>query len=269
MGLIIGWHLGLLRDGSPSPFLTFFQSAMRHFHLWITFLIGFFATLPAAEAQRNYSAEEYVIISGGPALRKWEDFRVPAEQHDRYGGNFIKAADHRMQQLRRLHGAALRITWLIYRPAYDKRDREDATRRPPYTCNLAEINQRASQAGARIIWYSNTGFVIDYLNNRRGGLLSGLEYFGHSNKYAWLFEYGSDILGVSTCYLHSKQLPRLRRGLFAAGAHVQSWGCHTGEYMSQAFKRATGQGMLGTTGKTDYRAIGDNKSLPSAGGWTQ
>jgi hypothetical protein len=65
-------------------------------------------------------------------------------------------------------------------------------------------------------------------------------------------------------------LRRIRRGLFTRNAHVQSWGCHTAEYMSGVWKKATGVPMIGAIGKTDYRAIGDNVSLPSIGGrWAQ
>ncbi len=217
-------------------------------------------------SQHDLAREEFVIVSGGPALRQWEDYRVASDQHDRYAGNFAKAAHIRINQLRRLHGDAARITWLVYRPGYEVRDREDARRNPPYTCNMAEITQRAASSNARLVWFTSKDFLINYLNSRNGKLLGGFEFFGHSNKYAFLFDYSSDILGVSTCYLHVKDLSRLRRGLFAPHAHVQSWGCHTGEYMSRIFKKTTGHPMLGAVGKTDYRAIGDNKSLPAVSG---
>lgn len=218
-------------------------------------------------AQHNYAAEEFIVVSGGPALRKWEDYRVAEEQHDRYGGNFAKAAHIRLEQLRKLHGPAAQLTWLIYRPAYDARDREDAVRRPPYTCSIGEINERAAKCGARIVWFSSKDFLINYLNNRGGRKIADLEFFVHSNKYAFLFDYSSDILGVSTCYLHSVDLRRIHRGLFTSGALVQSWGCHTGEYMSGVWKKATGVPMIGAIGKTDYKSIGDNVSLPLCARW--
>jgi len=222
-----------------------------------------------AAAQHNYDAEEFVIVSGGPSLRMWEDYRVPAEQHDRYAGNFIKAAHHRMRQIRAQHPAA-QLTWLIYRPAYVTRDREDMQRRPPYTCYTSEILERAAKCGARIVWFGTKDFLINYLNNRGGRKIADLEFFVHSNKYAFLFDYSNDILGVSTCYLHSVDLRRIRRGIFTKNAHVQSWGCHTAEYMSAIWKKATGVPMIGAVGKTDYRAISDNVSLPSIGGrWSR
>ena len=120
------------------------------------------------------------------------------------------------------------------------------------------------------VTHSTKDFVISYLNNRGGKKIADLEFFVHSNKYAFLFDYSCDILGVSTCYLHCVDLRRIHRGLFTKNAHVQSWGCHTAEYMSGVWKKATGVGLLGAVGKTDYRAIGDNVSLPTiAGSWKQ
>lgn len=213
-------------------------------------------------------AQEYIVVSGGPALRKWEDYRVPAEQHDRYAGNFAKAAHIRLQQIRVANPQA-QLTWMIYRPAYNTRDREDAVRRPPYTCFTNEIVERASKVGARIEWFSSKDGLINYINNRSRGKIANLEFFVHSNKYAFLFDYSNEVMGVSTCYLHSVDLRRIHRGLFTGNAHVQSWGCHTGEYMSGVWKRATGTPMMGAIGKTDYRAIGDNVSLPACGSWSR
>lgn len=240
---------------------------MHLFRLLLVLLIG---TAGSAFAQHNYAAEEFIVVSGGPALRAWEDYRVPEEQHDRYAGNFVKAAHIRLQQLRSQHGPAAPLTWLIHRPGYLTREREDMVRQPPYTCYLSEINQRAANCGARVVWFSSRDFLINYLNSRGGRKIAGLEFFTHSNKYAFLFDYSNEILGVSTCYLHSVDLRRIHRGLFTKNALVKSWGCHTAEYMSAVWKKATGVPMIGAIGKTDYRAIADNVSLPSIGGrWSQ
>lgn len=229
-----------------------------------------FSFAASAGAQHNYASEEFIVVSGGPSLRAWEDYRVPEEQHDRYAGNFAKAAHHRMVQIRTQHGAAAQLTWLIYRPAYVAREREDMQRNPPWTCYISEINERAAKVGANIVWFSTKDFLINYLNSRGGRKIANLEFFTHSNKYAFLFDYSCDILGASTCYLHCVDLKRIHRGLFTGNAHVQSWGCHTGEFMSAIWKKASGVPLIGAIGKTDYRAIGDNVSLPSIGGsWTR
>jgi hypothetical protein len=233
-------------------------------------LLGFTAVPGTASAQRNYAQEEYVILSGGPALRYWEEYRAPKDQHDRYWGNFIRAARIRIDQLRAQHGPALNITWLVYRPAYETRQREDTVKRPQYLCTTAEITTLAAERGVRLLWFNNTNFVISYLNSRNGRKISGFEFYGHSNKYAFLFDYSNDILGVSSCYLHSADLRRLHRGLFTRDAIVHSYGCHTGEYMSRIWKKTTGVPMIGASGKTDFSAIKDNVTLPTVNGrWVQ
>jgi hypothetical protein len=224
-------------------------------------------SLVAPALAQNDAGVEYIVVSGGPALRKWEDYRVAPEQHDRYAGNFIKAAHIRLQQIRVAHPQA-QLTWLVYRPAYVSRDREDAVRHPPFTCYTNEIVERAGRVGARIEWFSSKDAIINYINNRSRGKIANLEFFVHSNKYAFLFDYSNEVMGVSTCYLHCLDLRRLHHGLFTSDAHVQSWGCHTAEYMSGVWKKATGVSLIGAVGKTDYTAIGDNISLPACGGWS-
>jgi len=68
----------------------------------------------AAETQK-----EYIILSGGPSLTEWEKFK--AAPHDIWWGNFIRAARVRIEQLRKEHGPAARITWLVYKPGYVRR----------------------------------------------------------------------------------------------------------------------------------------------------
>ena len=238
--------------------------------LLLLFLLGFGTLSGTASAQRNYAAEEYVILSGGPALRYWEEYRSPKDQHDRYWGNFIRAARIRIDQLRAQHGPAINLTWLVYRPGYETRQREDAVKRPQYLCTTAEVTTLAAERGVRLLWFNNTNFVISYLNNRGGRKMSGFEFYGHSNKYCFLFDYSNDILGVSSCYLHSADLGRLNRGLFTRDAIVHSYGCHTGEYMSRIWKKQTGVPMIGASGKTDFTAIKDNVTLPTVNGrWVQ
>ncbi len=239
-------------------------------HLVWILLLGLTASPGTAHAQRNYAQEEYVILSGGPALRYWEEYRAPKDQHDRYWGNFIRAARIRIDQLRAQHGPSINITWLVYRPGYETRQREDAVKRPQYLCTTAEISTLANERGIRLLWFNNTNFVISYLNNRGGRKMSGFEFYGHSNKYCFLFDYSNDILGVSSCYLHCVDLRRLDRGLFTSDAIVHSYGCHTGEYMSRIWKKNTGIPMIGAVGKPDFSAIKDNVTLPTVNGrWAQ
>src|SRR5687768_5273318 len=67
---------------------------------------------------------EYILVSGGPALRRWEDMRAPGTQHDRWWGNFIRPARMRIQEIQAKDPNAT-ITWLVYRKAFVSRSAED------------------------------------------------------------------------------------------------------------------------------------------------
>ena len=137
-------------------------------------LLGFLAAADPARAERAYGQEEYVIASGGPALRAWEEYRGPGDQHDRYWGNFIRAARIRIDQLRAEHGPALNVTWLVYRPSYESREREDVAKRPQYLCTLAEISTLAAERKVRLVWFRDTAFLIGYLNDFRVMMICSL-----------------------------------------------------------------------------------------------
>lgn len=191
---------------------------------------------------------EHIIVSGGPALRKWEDFRPADQQHDRWWGNFIAPASNRIKDLR-FRQPGLPITWLVYRDAYYRRTSEDGK---PY---VAWIQEKQAKFGVKIVWFGSGRDVIAYINsgqNRGRVKITGFEYYGHSNKHCFMFDYSSDIYGVSSAWLHEEDLGRIHGSAFARNAYCQSWGCHTGESMSKAWKKATGVPMLGAIGKTDY-----------------
>jgi hypothetical protein len=217
-------------------------------------------------------AGEIVILSGGPALREWENLRPEQVRHDRWWGNFVRAARIRMEQIRAEKGADALITWLVYRTGYELRSQEDKED------HMAKVLSVQEKLKCRLIWFRNTDEVIDYLNNGGQGVsraavkIAGFEYFGHSNKYCFTFDYSGEVLGASKVFLHQDDLKRLQPGIFARGARVQSWGCYTGEAMSAAFRSHTGIRMIGARGKTDYSNCWQG-TLPqlstSAGRWVR
>lgn len=200
---------------------------------------------PSLAAQ---SRGEYILVSGGPALRKWENLRKPGEQHDRWWGNFIRPARMRIEEIRKQDPGAI-ITWMVYRKAFVTRGAEDNR-------SLTElVTSVRDKYRVRLVWFSGGGDVVSYLNHgqNRGRLpVRNFEFFGHSNKYCFMFDYSNAIYGASEAWLHEKDLPRIRRGIFTSDAFCKSWGCHTGESMSRAWRRATGVPMIGAIGKTDY-----------------
>ena len=90
-----------------------------------------------------WSRADHVIVTGGPALRKWENLRVQQDQHDRWWANFVRASTLRMAEIRKAYGPDAAIVWMVYQPGYQTRGREDGK---PYTSWIAELAaKRASQ----------------------------------------------------------------------------------------------------------------------------
>ncbi|MDX2081870.1 MAG: hypothetical protein SFU53_13885 [Terrimicrobiaceae bacterium] len=191
---------------------------------------------------------EYILLSGGPSLIEWEKFK--AEPHDRWWGNFIRAARVRIQQLRAEHGPNARITWLVHRPSYVRRaSRQD---NDDLIGNIVSVRDKF---GVNLVWFNNGSEVIDYLNNgqpRNRVKIANFEFYGHSNRACFMFDYSNEIDSASKSWLHEDELFRIKRGIFTRDAFVKSWGCHTGESMSKYWRRATGTRMIGAIGKTNY-----------------
>lgn len=206
-------------------------------------------------------AREHLIVSGGPALLKWEQLRLPADQHDKFHFNFIRpAAWDRIPKLQKLHGKDAKITWLVYRPAYERRQRESG--KPLIDWIQSVIRKYPS---VNLVWFNTTDDLINYINrgpNRSRLKIGSIDFYLHSNRYCFMFDYSSEILGASKAFLHQDDLKRLRRGAFAPEAQCKSWGCHTGESMSSHWRRATGTKLWGAIGKTDYSDISLNQGVP-------
>ena len=223
------------------------------------------AVAPASALAQSQSRGEYILVSGGPALRKWEDLRAPGTQHDRWWGNFIRPARMRIEEIQKQDPNAM-ITWLVYRKAFTSRSGEDNR-------NLIELVESVrDKFKVRLLWFDGNTQLINYINNgqNRGRLpIVNFEFFGHSNKYCMMFDYSSDVYGASSAWLHEKDLTRIHRGAFARDAFCKSWGCHTGESMSRAWKKAVGVPLWGAIGKTDYSSPGGGIKLSPGGSWTR
>jgi hypothetical protein len=220
------------------------------------------APSPAWAAGWDYAHSEFIVVSGGPAARRWEDLRVKPDRHDQWWGNFIRSARIRIQQIRRAHGDAAQITWMVYRPAYERRVGEDAVRSADQPCTIDKILSVRDAYHLKLVWFYSGDEVISYINSRSPRSIVDLEYFGHSNRDCFMFDYSCEISGASASFLHESQCARLKGYPFARSATCRSWGCHTGESMSRYWKKATGVPLEGVVGKTDYSVIIDHVSLP-------
>jgi hypothetical protein len=209
------------------------------------------------------SFADHVIVTGGPALRKWENYRVADDQHDRWWANFVRAATLRMAELRLAYGSNAPIVWLVFQPGYQTRGREDGK---PYTAWIAE---QAAKRRVTLIWFNSSSGFLQTLNARPRGSVKSFDFFGHSNRHAFMFDYGNDIMAASTAWLHERDLPRLKASIFDRNAYCKSWGCHTGESMSKAWKSATGIALEGARGPTTYTVVGQGRLPVVRGSWVR
>lgn len=216
-------------------------------------------TLSLGLAPQQVSASEHVILAGGPALRKWENLRLERDRHDRWWANFIRASTMRMDNIRVAYGPSSKLIWLVHQKSYASRSREDGK---PYT---TWIREQAAKRGAKLIWVDSGASVIRAINSRPSRSITTFDYFGHSNKYCFLLDYSSDIIGACTAWLHEKDLYKIRGSVFAPKAICKSWGCHSGESMNAYWKAAIGREMIGAQGKTDYTTLSFGR-MPSING---
>ncbi len=225
----------------------------------VLFLLAF--STPLVDAATT--DKEYIILSGGPSLHEWEKYK--AAPHDQWWGNFIRSARMRIQELRKQAGPNARITWLVYRPAYARR--ASRMNEPELIANIQSVRDKY---GVNLIWFNDGSQVIGYLNSglpRNQVKIANFEFFGHSNSKCFMFDYSNQIDSASKSWLHEDELKGIKRGIFTKDAFVKSWGCHTGESFSAAWKKATGKKMIGAIGKTDYSHISTVGEVLVNGRW--
>jgi hypothetical protein len=203
---------------------------------------------------------EYILVCGGPSLYKWERFKTPP--HDHFWGNFIRTARIRIEEIRAQRGPDYPITLMVYRKAYVTRGHEDGRDL------IALINSVRDAYRLNLIYFNSTPELVAYLNSgqpRDRIKIAGFEFFGHSNRACFMFDYSNEIDSASKVWLHETELKRIARGAFHSRAYVKSWGCHTGESMGRKWRVATGSAMWGAIGKTDY-STGTIPALSTPGG---
>lgn len=226
---------------------------------WVVVILGV-----APSSAEGAEAREYIIVSGGPALMLWEQYNNAP--HDLWWMNFIRAARIRIQELQEEHGENARITWLVYRRGYERRAQQEGQ-------DLIDLIRSVQRRyGVNLIWFDKGDEIIEYLNRgqpRNRVKIANFEYFGHSNKACFMFDYSNEIDTASKSWLHEDELHRIRRGIFTRDAFVKSWGCHTGESMSRKWRQATGVPMWGAVGKTRYRTHELPFISTSGGRWAQ
>ena len=206
---------------------------------------------PAPQVVNAGPPREYIILTGGPSLTVWEKYK--SAPHDQFWGSFTRASRTRFQQLFFFIVKETNeiYTWLVFVDGYRTRAAQDGQDL------VSNVNSVRDKYHLHMVPVTNGLQVIDYLNNgqdRSRIKIADFEYFGHSNRCCFMFDYSSNIDSASKNFLHEDQLQLLKRNLFMRNAFVKSWGCHTGESMSAKWKSATGMPMIGALGRTDYSA---------------
>jgi hypothetical protein len=239
----------------------------------VVFLASTAGEARAFFGSKENARNEIIIVSGGPALQTWENLRRKVDQHDQWWGNFIRSAKFRMAEIVKEKGPSANITWMVYRPAYERRATEQGVPLLQYIESVRDdYFARDLKHPIRLVWFDSGDDVINYVNsgqNRRSVKVGGFEYFGHSNMYAFMFDYSNHISGACRAWLHQDDLKRMKRSAFAKGAFCKSWGCHTGESMSAVWRSSTGTRMWGAKGKTDYSPLKFDKlpEITDGGYW--
>jgi hypothetical protein len=162
----------------------------------------------------------------------------------------VRASRLRIEQLRQQYGPSARITWLVYRRAYERRQSQE------HESLFGIIQSVRDKYGLNLVYFNSADQLCYYLNygaNRGANKIATFDYFGHSNKACFMIDYSNEIASGSKVWLHEDELKdKLHHGIFARNAHVQSWGCYTAESMSKMWYQATGAKMVGAVGKTQY-----------------
>lgn len=205
-----------------------------------------------------------VILCGGVALRSWENFRGPSA-HDNWWANFVRASTIQIG-LRRQKNPNERIVWIVYRPAYVTRGKENNTN------YVSRIKQTAKKLKVQLVYVDSAAQAYAAINAapRRGEKITSFYYFGHSNPHAFMLDYSNDIMAASTEWIHENELAsRIRRDIFAPNAECWSYGCYTGQSMSFVWHQAFGVPMWGNTESTRYQPVGRGLLPEGAGRWVR
>lgn len=205
-----------------------------------------------------------VILTGGVALKSWEYLRGPA-RHDNWWANFVRASTVRME-LARLANPKQEFVWIVFRPAYISRSREEGV---DY---ISRIRETARKYRVQLVCVDTAAQACQAINRAGQGKrrITSFVYFGHSNAHAFMLDYSNTIIGSSKQWIHERDLATLISPLaFAPNAECISYGCYTGLSMSAYWKRAFGVPLIGNTNSTRYQPVGDGKLPVGAGAWKQ
>ena len=140
--------------------------------------------------------------------------KYKTEPHDHWWANFVHAARIRTEQLRAELGENAMITWLVYKPGYLARSKQDGMDL------IGNINSVRDAYHLNLVYFDNGGQVINYLNNgqpRSELKIAGFEVlraFEQSLLHVRLQQRGRQLLKSMDARgrFEADRSPRLRQG---------------------------------------------------------
>ena len=100
-------------------------------------------------------------------------------------------------------GPDAKITWLVYRQGYEDRAKQE------HQDLISLIGTVRDKFNINLVWFGPGKEVIDYMNNgqpRDQVKVAGFEYFGHSNRACFMFDYSNNIDSACKSWLHENDL---------------------------------------------------------------
>ena len=164
-------------------------------------------------------------------------------------GEFCARRALRTEQLRNEFGPDAKITWLIYRQGYEDRAKQE------HQDLISLINTVRDKFNINLVWFGPGQEVINYINNgqpRDQMKVVDFEYFGHSNRACFMFDYSNNIDSACKSWLHDSDLTKSIATHSRSHAYCKSWGCHTGEEMSKKLEPLNDTRIIGVLGKTQF-----------------
>ena len=206
-----------------------------------------------------------VVLCGGVALRSWENLRGPLA-HDNWWANFVRASTVYIDSAL-AKDPEKDIVWIVYRPAYIARGKENQT---DY---ISRIRETAGKRHLRLKFVDTADEAYKAINQaprNKKDKVTAFYYFGHSNPHAFMLDYSNSVMAASKAWIHEKDLAtKINKNIFAPDAECWSYGCYTGRSMSKYWKDAFGVSMWGNTESTRYQPVGEGKLPAGAGKWVR
>ena len=167
---------------------------------------------------------EYIMLVGGPSMYSGKNTRLTRTI---IGGRTLCALRVcARNSCAASSGPDPKITWLIYRQGYEDRAKQE------HQDLISLIGTVRDKFNINLVWFGPGHEVINYINNgqpRDQMKIVDFEYFGHSNRACFMFDYSNNIDSACKSWLHEDDLKQINGHAFARRAYCKSWGCHTGE----------------------------------------